>query len=63
MTASRQLLCLALLGLGLSACQTSEPAQPVPQPAAEDPGECTQEYTGGAASALANSAQGCAVSP
>ena len=52
-------LTLAVLALG--ACQTT-PATPAAEEA-EDPRACSREYTGGAASALANSDQGCAVVP
>ena len=52
---------LTLTALALAACQTS-PARPAAEEA-EDPRACSREYTGGAASALAGSAQGCAVAP
>ena len=64
-TSARQIRPSALaLGaaLLLAACQTAAP--PPPPPAEEeDPTACSREYTGGAASALANSGQGCAVAP
>ena len=52
---------LMLAALALGACQTT-PATPSAEEA-EDPRACSREYTGGAASALADSAQGCAVAP
>ncbi|MCB9958230.1 MAG: hypothetical protein H6843_06385 [Rhodospirillaceae bacterium] len=53
---------VALAGaLLLAACQTAAP--PPPPPEEENPSACSRTYTGGAASALANSPQGCAVAP